>query len=154
MLITVSCSQKKLSEQELRRQQELLTADKIRAELEQVAAVYEGNIESSSGLNQKIRLIMNVRDVPVVVEGSPDPVLTPRLVGNLRFIYNEQANEYIDAPIKAAEFLRTRSSLNLIVSHSQFGELTFNYLVEPGDLTGIWNAPSVGVSGTSKVRRK
>lgn len=154
MFLNVSCSQKKLSDQELRRQQELLTADKIRADLEQVAGVYEGNIESSTGLDQPVRLNLNVRDVPVIVEGSPDPVLTPKLVGNLRFVYNEEANEYIDAPIKAAEYFRTRATLNIVVSHSQFGDLTINYIVRDLELTGNWNAPAVGVSGVSTVRRK
>ena len=149
-----SCSQKKLSDQELRRQQELLTADKIRADLQIVAGIYEGYIQSSSGLNQPVRLNLDVRDVPVVSEGSPDPVLTPKLVGNLRFVYNEATNEYIDAPIKAAEFFRTRSTLNIVVSHSQFGDLTINYIFRDLELNGNWNAPTVGASGTSVVRRK
>ena len=154
VLSSVSCSQKKLSEQELRRQQELLTADKIRADLQLVSGVYEGYITASSGLNQFVRLNLDVRDVPISTDTSPDPVLTPKLVGNLRFVYNEETKEYIDAPIKAAEFFRTRSTLNIVVSHSQFGDLTINYVVRDLELTGNWNAPTVGVSGTSLVRRK
>lgn len=153
-LTGTACSQKKLSEQDRRRQQELLTADKIRADLVLVAGSYEGNIKAESKLDQPIRLTLLVKDVPVNVEGSAEPVLTPKLVGNLRFIYDESGNEYIDAPIQAAEYFRGRETLNIVVTHSTFGELTINYSVQGPVLTGTWSAPTMGANGVSTVSRK
>lgn len=151
--LNLACSQKKLSDQERRRQQEVLTGDKIRADLEHVKGEYEGTLESTSSI-QKIRLNLFVRDVPVPLENEPDPVLTPKLVGNLRIIYSEETGEYIDAPIKASEYFKINNKLNIVVNHSQFGDLTFNYVVNGAELNGTWSAPMLGANGNSKVIRK
>ncbi|MBP7843508.1 MAG: hypothetical protein KA116_01715 [Proteobacteria bacterium] len=96
-----------------------------------------------------------VQDVPVVVEGQTDPILTPKLTGSLRFLLgNEDAGEYTDAAIDSAEYISSRKQLNLVVNHSQFSKMILNSTHNEPTLSGNWSAASVGISGTSTLQRR
>ncbi len=147
-----ACSSQKMSDQEKQRQQEILSADNLRTEFQGVVGEYRGTLESDNGLVHDITLNLQMQDVPVAVEGQPDPVLTPKLVGNLRFTYGEVESEHWDFPVKSAEYFSASKSLNVVVSREE-SEIILNLKLDQITLGGKWNAASVGTSGTAQLRR-
>ncbi len=155
ILFGAGCSQQKLNERDVKRNQEVASAEALRAEYLQVAGVYDGELLGTDGYRQDVILRIAVQDVPVVVEGQTDPILTPKLTGSLRFLLgNEDAGEYTDAAIDSAEYISSRKQLNLVVNHSQFSKMILNSTHNEPTLSGNWSAASVGISGTSTLQRR
>lgn len=155
LLVTATlgaCSQQKPSDRDIARQQEISLAEVKRAELAQVEGRYQGMLLGDSGFEQPVILSLQVRDIPEDNPGEGvDPILIPKLVGYLRFLYgNEDLGEYSDAPIKSAEYYSNQKKLNIVVNHSQFGDLILNLSVQNEDASGSWGAGSVGASGTAQ----
>lgn len=152
-LVTLgACSQQKPSDRDIARQQEISLAEVKRAELAQVEGHYQGMLYGDSGFEQSVVLSLQVRDIPQDNTGEGvDPILIPKLVGYLRFLYgNEDLGEYSDAPIKSAEYYSNQKKLNIVVNHSQFGDLILNLSVQDDKANGSWGAGSVGASGTAQ----
>lgn len=155
LLFGVGCSQQKLNERDVKRNQEVATAEALRAEYQQVAGVYDGELLGTDDYQQDVVLRIAVQDVPVDAEGQTDPVLTPKLTGSLRFLIgSEEAGEYTDAAIESAEYISSRKQLNLVVNHSQFNKMILNLTLNEPTLSGNWSAASVGVSGTTALQRR
>jgi hypothetical protein len=142
-----------LSDQERDRNRELSEAEVLRREYEEVDGDYSGELLGQDNYEQDVELFLSIQDVPVFEEGSADPVITPKLTGQLRFVYSE--TEYIDAPIQSAEYFSTNRRLNLLVDHPQTGEITMNLtLLDDDSLSGVWVAASAGNSGTTTLYRE
>lgn len=152
-LSLMACSQQKPSDRDLARQQEINLAEVKRAELAQVEGRYVGTLLGSAGYEQPVVLNLEVRDVPEDNPGEGvDPILIPKLVGYLRFLYgNEDLGEYSDAPIRSAEYYAAQRKLNIVVVHSQFQELILNLTAQHNSASGSWGAASVGASGTVQL---
>lgn len=152
LLGTLSCSQQKISDQERRREQEIAAAESLRQEYKQVVGVYTGELLGDNDYQQDVTLSLSIQDIPVVVEGQVDPVLTPKLVGQLRLVFSEL--EFIDAPIQSSEYFAAQKRLNLLVNHSQTGEMSFNLVLSNSQLSGTWVAPTAGNSGTTTLNKE
>jgi hypothetical protein len=141
------CSQNKLSDRDVKRQQRIATLEIKRQELSRVAGRYPGTLTKRDDYTQDVRLTLEIKDVPEVQEGEVDPVLVPRLIGTLRFLLGQE-HEYIDAPITSSDFNATNSILSLVAKHEQFGDLVMQLTLRDRTLSGDWNAPSLGANGT------
>ncbi len=155
LLVFSACSQQKLNERDVKRNQEVAAADALRAEYQAVAGTYDGALVGSNDYLQAVVLRIAVQDVPVEAEGQTDPVLTPKLIGTLRFLIgNEEAGEFTDGAIESSEYIFSRRQLNLVVNHSQFNKMILNLTLNDSVLSGSWSASSVGVSGTTALQRR
>lgn len=151
LLGAASCSQQKISAQERAREQEIAAAEILRQEYKQVVGVYSGELLGNNEYQQDVVLTLSIQDIPVVVEGQVDPVLTPKLVGQLRLLFSEL--EFIDAPVQSAEYFAIQKKLNLVVNHAQTGEMSLNLTLTGNNLSGTWVAPTAGNSGTTLLDR-
>jgi hypothetical protein len=143
-----SCGAKRLSERDQKRQKQQQGVDLKRAELQSIAGSYLGNFLSTDGVGHRVRLILEVKDLPEN-SGSADPILVPKLVGSLRFILGrEDLGETIDAPIQTSEYIAIKKQLSLVIRHAQFGELVMSSTVVNNRVSGTWNAASVSRSGS------
>ncbi len=153
--IGLACSQNQMSERDLKRQQRLSTLEVKRQELTRVSGRYLGVLTKQDEYSQNVRLNLEVKDVPEVIEGEIDPVLVPKLIGTLRFLLGEDGgHEYIDAPISSSDFNAQDSGLYLVAKHDQFGDLIMQLRLDDPTLSGTWNAPSLGVSGVLDLRKE
>ena len=114
--------------------------------------VYHGELLGANDYQQDVILSLSIQDIPVVVEGQVDPVLTPKLVGQLRLVFSDI--EFIDAPIQSSEYFAAQKRLNLLVNHSQTGEMSFNLVLSNSQLSGTWVAPTAGNSGTTTLNKE
>ncbi len=154
-ILLAACSQKKLNERDIKRNQEVATAEAQRTEYQAVAGVYDGKLLGSDDYQQEIVLRLAVQDVPVDEEGQADPVLTPKLTGTLRFLIgSEDSGEYTDAAIESAEYIATRKQLNLVLNHAQFNKMVMNLTLNTTVLSGNWGASTVGASGTVEITKR
>jgi len=153
MLVLSACSSQKMSDQEKQRQQEILSADNLRNEFQAVAGEYQGTLETTDGIVHDVSLNLLMQDVPVVTDGQPDPVLTPKLVGNLRFTYGDVEAEHWDFPVKSAEYFSVAKNLNVVVQREET-ELILNLKLNERTLGGSWNASALGTSGSATLQRK
>jgi hypothetical protein len=150
----VACSSKKMSERDKFLQEQQQGMDIKKGELNLVAGEYEGTLNSTDGLVHNIKLILQVKDVPETQQGT-DPILVPRLLGSLRFVLgNEDLGETIECAIKTSEYLKARNQISIVATHAQFSELVLSGVVDGNQITGTWNAASVGRAGSFKVSRK
>jgi hypothetical protein len=148
------CATKKLSERDQALQKQAQGVDLKRSELTKIAGQYLGEFVSDDGIAHRVRLILEVRDVPEG-GGTTDPVVVPKLLGSLRFILgNEEMGENIDAPIQSSEFIKARNQLSLVIKHVQFGELVVSGTVSEALIVGSWNASSVSRSGRIQVEKE
>ncbi len=147
------CGTKKLSERDQALQKQQQGVDLKRSELMQIAGQYLGDIKSTDGTVHRVRLMLEVKDVPEAREGT-DPMLIPRLLGSLRFILGDEGmGENIDAPIQSSEFIKAKDQLSLVAKHNQFGELVVSAIAKDGVVSGTWNAAAVSRSGEIRVER-
>ncbi len=150
----VACSSKKLSERDKFLQDQQQGMDLKKGELNVVAGEYSGTLSSGDGLTHNVKLTLQVKDVPESQQGA-DPVLVPKLLGSLRFVLgSEDLGETIDCAIKSSEYLKARSQISIVATHAQFNDLVLSGIVEGNQITGTWNAASVGRGGSFKVTRK
>lgn len=147
-----------LSARDKKLEQQLSAIEIKRKELQAVAGSYVGalgkNKNNRDDNNQKVELSLEVKDVPDPNDPSVDPILIPKLIGSLRFVLgNIENGEYIDCPIISSEYTANNNKLYAIVKHKQFEELTLNMIHSNQSLTGDWDAPSVGESGSITLKR-
>jgi hypothetical protein len=144
----VSCEEE-LSERDQKLQQQQSELGIKKQELKVVEGFYQGAFTSFEGGEQKAEIKLQVKDVPDTTSGAIDPPLIPQLVGNVRLILGSVSlGEYIDLPIKKAEFKAGSKNLYFVVFHETTQELTFNLHLEDDRLWGTWDAPEVGTSGS------
>ena len=150
-LIFSACTQKKLSERDQKLQERQQAIDVKKNELGPLAGTYYGQLTGENSYNQNIKVVLEVKDVPQS-DGQADPILIPKLVGNLRFLYgSEDSNEYIDCVIKSAEYNKSTHQISLVIVHQQFNEMLLSGIVSSNKISGSWNAASVGVRGDFQV---
>jgi len=148
-----ACTQKKLSERDRKLQDQQQKVDLKKSELEPLTGVYMGKLLGDNDHQQNIKLTLDIREIPETA-GETDPVLIPRLVGSIRFLYgSEEDNEYIDAGIKSAEFIKLTQQLSLVVAHHQFNEMVLSGKADGSQIIGQWNAATLGVQGTFTVNK-
>lgn len=148
-----ACGTKKLSERDQALQKQQQGVDLKRSELTKIAGQYLGELSSLDGTSHRVRLNLEVKDVPEAANGT-DPVLIPKLLGSLRFILgDEDMGENIDAPIQSSEFLKAKNQLSIVAKHAQFGDLVMSATADGSVVDGTWNAASVSRSGNIRVIR-
>lgn len=148
LLALPQCSKNSLSERDSRREQLTSSSDIKRRELQQVAGEYEGVLKSST-IEQKVTLTLDIKDVPVPVEGQVDPVPTPTLSGYLKFYLG---SDIIGFGIQKADY-QTSGRLDLIVENVQYKEIKLNLTKQENTLEGTWVAPSLSEKGTTKFSK-
>lgn len=149
-----SCSQKKLSERDRKLQERQQSIDVKKNELAPLVGTYYGQLKGADDYKQNIKLVLEVKDVPES-DGQADPILIPKLVGNLRFVYGLQdSDEYIDSAIKSAEYNASTRQLTLVVTHQQFNEMHLSGVVNSSLISGNWSASSLGVRGDFQVNKE
>lgn len=147
-LICCACSRETLSERDLAREQARARADIKRSELAAVVGSYGGELTQSTGAIVQSRLYLETKDVPTTVEGQVDPVLVPTLTGYLHLLVGSGPGEYFNYAITRSEFDPNNKKLTFIGSNNQSKDMFFSLDFLDEKLTGTWNAPEVGASGT------
>lgn len=151
LLAGSACSPKTMSQRDLQKQKDAGAAETKKTELEGVAGKYIGELRGDDDYQQRIRLTLEVRSVPVQQEGSVDPIMVPKLLGGVRFILgSEEAQEFIDLTIKEGEFVKPTDHIELLMSHDEVGDLfmSVDRKKDGKQLTGTWRAPKQGLEGT------
>lgn len=143
------CSKSSLSERDLKLEKLKAAAETKRRELQIVAGNYEGLLVQSSGLEQGVSLRLDIKDIPEVVPGEVDPIMTPILSGYLRF------NIGVGIPfgIEKADFDPKRNKLDVVASDSEYKDILLSMVLASNQLDGTWTAPSSGSSGTISLMR-
>ncbi len=154
VLLLGACTGKKLSDRDQKLQQQKSQGEAKKQELAVVGGQYHGQLKSDAGLEQAILLNLEIKEVPESQEGSVDPVLVPKIVGYLRFLYGGvNTDEYVDCIIKQADYRGQSQDLYLVVNHAQFGDLNIEGKRNENVLQGRWKAAQVGASGTIQVNK-
>ena len=152
-IFALACSQNKLSERDLKRQEQQALMEAKKQELLAVAASYEGELTSSDGTVHDVKLNLEVKEVPEKVDGSIDPVLVPKLVGNLRFILGGGDLDYIDFPIQKADYSVQTGVVYLVTDNPTYKELNIQAQYKDSEMSGSWIAPTWGLSGTALLKK-
>lgn len=154
LVIVGGCSQKKLSERDRKLQDRQQKIDVKKNELRPLAGLYLGTLVGENDYVQNVKLVLEVRDIPES-SGQGDPVMTPKIVGNLRFLYGpEESHEYIDCAVTSAEFNKASKQLTLIVTHQRFNEMILSGAISNSDFSGAWNASSLGMRGSFRLTKE
>ena len=154
LIFANGCSQKKLSERDRKLQDRQQKIDVKKNELLPLTGKYIGTLIGENEYLQNVKLFLEVKDIPES-SGQGDPVLTPKIVGNLRFLYgSEQGHEYIDCSVVSAEFNKSTRQLTVIVTHKQFNEMILSGTVAEKRFIGAWNASSLGMRGTFRLDKE
>lgn len=153
-----ACSQSQISERDMKRQQQQDQANLKRQELSSVAGAYSGQLKNpGDAVNLSVLLNLEVKDIPESSGEGVDPVLVPKIVGNLR-IYAGVAggNEFWDAPIVESEYKPAQNLISLVVQQEQFGRMIVQLDVRDDGkiLNGAWSANAGGKSGTLYVAKE
>lgn len=153
-----ACSQGKISDRDVKRQQQQDQANLKRQELSTVAGAYKGQLRNpADSVNQSILLNLQVKDIPDSTGEGVDPVMVPKIVGNLRLYFGEEdGHEYWDAPIIESEYKPAQNLISLVVRHDQFDRmiLQLNVTDDGKTLSGSWSANASGKSGTVSVTKE
>ena len=98
-----------------------------------------------------------MKDIPESSGEGVDPVLVPKIVGNLR-IYPGAAggNEFWDAAIVESEYKPSQNLISLVVHQDQFGRMILQLDVKDDGktLSGTWSANAGGKTGTVSVTKE
>lgn len=156
LFLTLSCAKNSLSDRDAKREQIKSSAETKRKELQIVAGEYNGILTQGSGVDQNTTLSLEIKDVPMVVEGQVDPVPVPTLKGFLRFNLGSAGTgaEFIGFAIDKADFEPKRNKLDLVVSNPDYKEMVISATLSGSKLNGTWTAPSTASSGTISLDRK
>ena len=153
-----ACSQGKISDRDVKRQQQQDQVNLKRQELTTVAGLYRGELRNpADGVNQSVLLNLQVKDIPESSGEGVDPVIVPKIVGNLRLYYGaEDGHEYWDAAIIESEYKPAQNLISLVVQHAQFDRMILQLEVadEGKTLRGSWSANSVGRTGTISLTKE
>lgn len=149
-----ACSQGKISERDIKRQQQQDQVSLKKQELESVSGTYSGLLKNEAGTDRDVILKLEVKDVASQPAGGVDPVVVPKLVGFLRFQFGgSDSKEYIDAPLSETEFNLSQSTVYAVATHPQFDRMILRLEFEEPKLVGTWSASAVGASGTLDLSR-
>jgi hypothetical protein len=153
-----ACSQGKISERDMKRQQQQDQANLKRQELSTVAGAYGGELKNQAdNVNMNVLLNLEVKDIPDSSVEGVDPVLIPKIVGNLR-IYAGAAGgtEFWDAAIVESEYKPAQNLVSLVVQQEQFGRMILQLDIqdEGKALDGTWSANAGGKTGTVRVTKE
>lgn len=153
-----ACSQGKISERDMKRQQQQDQANLKRQELTTVAGKYIGQLRNpADNVDMDVLLDLEVKDLPESTTEGVDPVLVPKIVGTLR-IYAGAAGgtEFWDAAIVESEYKPAQNLISLVVQQDQFGRMILQLDVkdEGKVLSGTWAANASGKTGTVYVTKE
>lgn len=150
----IACSQTKLSDRDRELQDRQRSIDLKKGEMTPIAGEYWGELTGADGYQQNVKLFLEVREVPEG-DGKTDAILVPKLLGTLRFYFGEDdPNERIDCVIKSSEYIKASERLALVIENPQFKEMVVTGAADGTQVSGVWNAASVGSSGTIKLIKR
>lgn len=152
-IFIVGCSKPNRSVRDTKLEQMRAQAEQKRNELKQVVDHYVGTFSFSNGRKQKVCLNLEIKDVPSVVEGEVDPVMVPTLTGSLHFNFGDCDKSSLPFGIQKGDFDAKNEKVDLVVNNSEHGNIKINLTHRKPELTGEWNAPEMGASGTIFLRR-
>ncbi len=155
-MLLSSCSRNTISERDAIREQKLAAAETKRQELQLVTGSYFGKFSQVNGVEQNVSLNIEIKDIPIVSEGSVDPVMTPTLTGYFRFNFGEGSlkdSEYIGFSIQKADYNPNQDKLDLVVSNNDYNDIIITGYLSGANLTGTWTAPSAATSGSLNLVR-
>lgn len=145
----LGCAKDNRSERDSRLEQIRNQAEVKRAELRSVAGRYEGILVSKDN-ERPVTLVLEVRDVPTLIEGEIDPVMIPTLAG---FLQLDTPPEHTPFGIESSEFDVKLKQLTLVLKNPNHGDLFLNLVQESQTFTGDWLAPLLGGQGQVKLER-
>ena len=152
--LQIACSQNKLSDRDRELQDRQRSIDLKKGELMPLAGEYWGELTGANGYRQNVKLFLEVREVPEG-DGKTDVILVPKLLGTLRFYFGEDdPNERIDCAIKSSEYIKASQRLALVIENPQFKEMVVTADADGKQVSGSWNAVSVGNSGSLELTRR
>jgi len=149
LISLLGCSKNSLSERDQKLEKLKSAAETKRRELQIVAGGYEGVLTQSSGLEQSVSLRLDIKDIPEVVPGEVDPIMTPVLAGYLRF----NVGVGIPFSIDKADFDPKRMKLDIVASEPDYKDILLSLALSDTQLDGAWSAPSSGSTGTIALMR-
>jgi len=146
-----ACSQGKISERDIKRQQQQDQVSLKKQELESVSGTYSGLFKNEAGPDRDVILKLEVKEVASPGSGV-DPVMTPTLVGFLRFQFGPRdSKEYKDAPLTETEFNLTQSTVYAVATHPDFDRMILKLDFKDPMLTGTWSASAMGSAGSGEL---
>lgn len=150
-----SCSQKSISERDLRLNQQRNAAEAKRKELQLVEGAYLGNMAQSNGISQSVSIRFEIKDIPTTVEEGVDSFLVPILTGFMKIHFGEtfQTSEYIGFAIQKAEYDPKREKLDVVVENESYKAIMLSLNHSDTWLRGHWTAPSLSLSGTIEIQK-
>lgn len=154
-LLLASCAKNSLSDRDAKKEQLKSAAETKRQELALVAGDYQGLFIHTTGQKQNTTLKLEIKDIPVQVEGGVDPILTPTLKGFLRFNLgaNGEGSEYIGFSVEKGDFDPKQNKLDLVVTNSEYKDIIITCFAMDSALEGSWTAPTSATNGTLKLSR-
>lgn len=153
LFFTLSCAKSSLSERDAKREELKNSAETKRKELQIVAGNYSGVLSQNASDDISSSLILEIKDIPTLIEGQVDPVPVPTLKGYLRLNIGGDT-EFEGFSVERGDFNPKNNRLDLVVSHIQFKEMVITATLSGSKLTGTWTAPSSASSGTLSLDRK
>lgn len=148
------CAKKTMSERDVRREQLRINAYNKRQELAPLAGDYRGHMKDATDYKQDISLHLELKDLPETEGGQVDPVLLPTVSGALSLTYGSGNEvELYNFGTTKADFDSAGSKLDLVVSNSQFKDISLTMHLIGGKLVGTWSATSTSSSGEVELVR-
>lgn len=142
------CSKKKLTDRESKKEQQRATAHQKKKELDGIAGVYAGTLQSS-GKSRDLLLTLQIAEVPDTTEGTIDPVMIPKLTGSLKLLFGPLTQgEFYTFAVTTSEFDSKSGKLDLTLNNEVFKDLSLTVLKKSEDsLVGTWVAPTLAANG-------
>lgn len=153
VVLCAACSKNTMSERDIKLQQMKNTAEIKRKELLQISAVYKGIFSTSDGLSQPSKLSLEIKDVPSVIEGQVDPVMTPVLVGYLRLFFSESEQDFENFTIQKADFDVSKQKVDIVLIHEKYKDTFMTLNKKESELKGSWTMPSFSASGSIELKK-
>lgn len=153
-IVCGGCSKETLSERDLAREQARARADIKRFELDSIAGIYNGELTEASESTLNALLNLEAKDTPTPVDGQVDPILVPALTGYLRVIVGSGLAEHVNYSVTRSEYDPSKKKLTFVASNTQFKDMYFSLDSENHRLSGSWNAPEAGTTGTATFLKK
>lgn len=147
------CAKDVLSERDSLREQYRNNAETKRRELEQVVGEYRGTLTQPKGPSQRTLLRLEIKTVPLQVEGKVDPVMMPVLTGYMRFEFGPpgEGAEFIGFGVQKADYDPKRLKLDFVVSNADSKDVLFSLDRASDTLRGTWVAKDISASGSAEL---
>jgi len=153
LCLLVSACSTNVSERDSKKEQLKNTAEIKRRELQQVEGAYKGFLIFQPEVEQLTLLRLEIKDIPIQVEGQVDPVPTPTLTGYLRLVFSDDpnSNDFVSFSVKKADYDPKQTKLDMVVENQESQQIIITLQKQGEKLTGTFTAPSMSASGNVQL---